>query len=311
MWAPIFHEDQVERIPGPDVGDYAGLPINDAMRMRADSWDASLLTLPEHQCKPHPSTYGFRGVGNLRVSAEVERQDAVDHQAPHPHSVAGAAARHLDGWSSTSARIRRAYLAGILDGPVGRQRARREDDAPQGGVDSSQRAAHHRPGDDDRALHPARELPHARVHDRGSQLPHRAADQDERISADAESGDAAVSRATRPSRCRARRATCRTICPARTRSSRSSRRSTICPQNGVRGGAETALPEFMSGPGRQAGDPRQSRSTPIADPRTRIPDPPTTKCTRSTCRATCGCFTAAGSTPRSRSVTKACSSWTR
>ena len=71
MWAPIFHEDQVERIPGPDVGDYGGLPINDAMRLRADSWDASLLTLPEHQCKPHPSTYGFRGVGNLRISADV------------------------------------------------------------------------------------------------------------------------------------------------------------------------------------------------------------------------------------------------
>jgi len=72
MWAPIFHEDQVERIPGPDVGDYAGLPINDALRFRADSWDASLLTLPEHQCKPHPSTYGFRGVGNLRITAEVD-----------------------------------------------------------------------------------------------------------------------------------------------------------------------------------------------------------------------------------------------
>ena len=71
MWAPIFHEDQVERIPGPDVGDYAGLPINDALRLRADTWDASLLTLPEHQCKPHPSTYGFRGVGNLRVTADV------------------------------------------------------------------------------------------------------------------------------------------------------------------------------------------------------------------------------------------------
>lgn len=72
MWAPIFHEDQPERIPGPDVGDYAGLPINDALRMRADSWDASLLTLPEHQCKPHPSTYGFRGVGNLRITAEID-----------------------------------------------------------------------------------------------------------------------------------------------------------------------------------------------------------------------------------------------
>jgi glyoxylase-like metal-dependent hydrolase (beta-lactamase superfamily II) len=72
MWAPIFHEDQVERIPGPDVGDYAGLPLNAAGRMRADSWDASLLTLPEHQCKPHPSTYGPRGVGNMRISADVD-----------------------------------------------------------------------------------------------------------------------------------------------------------------------------------------------------------------------------------------------
>jgi hypothetical protein len=72
MWAPLFHEDQVERIPGPDVGDYAGLPITDALRMRADAWDASLLTLPEHQCKPHPSTYGFRGVGNLRIWSDID-----------------------------------------------------------------------------------------------------------------------------------------------------------------------------------------------------------------------------------------------
>jgi len=67
IWAPVFHEDQPERIPGPDIGDYAGLPITEAARLRAETWDASLLTLPEHQCKPHPSTYGFRGVGNLRI----------------------------------------------------------------------------------------------------------------------------------------------------------------------------------------------------------------------------------------------------
>lgn len=66
-WNPIYHEDNVERIPGPDIGDYAGLPINEAARLRAQSWEASLLTLPEHQCKPHPSTYGFRGVGMLRI----------------------------------------------------------------------------------------------------------------------------------------------------------------------------------------------------------------------------------------------------
>jgi len=67
VWAPIMHEDSVERAAGPDIGDFLGLPINDAARQRAETWDASLLTLPEHQCKPHPSTYGFRGVGNLRI----------------------------------------------------------------------------------------------------------------------------------------------------------------------------------------------------------------------------------------------------
>ncbi len=72
IWQPLFHEDQPERVPGPDIGDYLGLPITDATRMRALTWDASLLTLPEHQCKPHPSTYGFRGVGNLRISNDLD-----------------------------------------------------------------------------------------------------------------------------------------------------------------------------------------------------------------------------------------------
>lgn len=71
-YAPRFHEDQPERIPGPEIGDYLGLPINDAARLRADSWDASLLTLPEHQCKPHPSDYGPRGPANLRIWKEVD-----------------------------------------------------------------------------------------------------------------------------------------------------------------------------------------------------------------------------------------------
>jgi hypothetical protein len=73
-WAPRFHEDQPERIPGPEIGDYLGLPITDAARLRADSWDASLLTLPEHQCKPHPADYGPRGPANLRLWKEVDRE---------------------------------------------------------------------------------------------------------------------------------------------------------------------------------------------------------------------------------------------
>jgi hypothetical protein len=83
-WNPRFHEDQPERIPGPDIGDYLGLPINDAARLRADSWDASLLTLPEHQCKPHPSDYGMRGPANTRWWKEVDR-DTQQTIAWHTH----------------------------------------------------------------------------------------------------------------------------------------------------------------------------------------------------------------------------------
>ncbi|MEP6962183.1 MAG: hypothetical protein ABI995_08895 [Acidobacteriota bacterium] len=71
-WNGIFHEDQPERIPGPDIGDYLGLPITDAARLRADSWSASILTLPEHQCKPHPADYGPRGPAKLRIWKEVD-----------------------------------------------------------------------------------------------------------------------------------------------------------------------------------------------------------------------------------------------
>jgi hypothetical protein len=68
IWAPIMSEDSVERVAGPDIGDFLGLPINDAGRLRGESWDPGILTMEEHTCKPHPSTYGFRGVGNLRIT---------------------------------------------------------------------------------------------------------------------------------------------------------------------------------------------------------------------------------------------------
>src|ERR1700675_5140231 len=71
-WAPRFHEDEPERIPGPEIGDYLGLPINAAARLRGDSWDATLVELPEHQCKPHPSDYAWRGPANLRIWKEID-----------------------------------------------------------------------------------------------------------------------------------------------------------------------------------------------------------------------------------------------
>ena len=71
-WSPQFHEDQAERLPGPDLGDYLGLPINDAARLRAESWNASRLTLQEHQCRVHVSPYIYRGPNNLRIWEEKD-----------------------------------------------------------------------------------------------------------------------------------------------------------------------------------------------------------------------------------------------
>lgn len=71
-WAPQYHEDQPERLAGPDIGDYAGLPINDAARMMANAWNADILSIPEHQCKPHPADYSPRGPANLQIWKEVD-----------------------------------------------------------------------------------------------------------------------------------------------------------------------------------------------------------------------------------------------
>jgi hypothetical protein len=68
-WAARVHEDQPHRGPGAELGDYTGLPINAAVRQKASSWDASILSLPEQMAKPHPGMYFMRGPGpNMRVN---------------------------------------------------------------------------------------------------------------------------------------------------------------------------------------------------------------------------------------------------
>jgi hypothetical protein len=72
-WVPLFHEDGPERIPGPELADYAGLPINDAARLRADSYDANRISVvPEYQCRQHSADYGMRGLANLRIVTDYD-----------------------------------------------------------------------------------------------------------------------------------------------------------------------------------------------------------------------------------------------
>jgi len=68
-WMSRIHEDHPHRLPGAELGDYTGLPINAAARQKASSWDASILALPEQMAKPHPAQYFMRGPGpDMRIN---------------------------------------------------------------------------------------------------------------------------------------------------------------------------------------------------------------------------------------------------
>lgn len=73
-WAPIRHEDVMERGPGPALVDYAGLPINDQARKWALAWDPNRLGLQEHQCQVHTVAYIHRGPLRLRIWEERDPQ---------------------------------------------------------------------------------------------------------------------------------------------------------------------------------------------------------------------------------------------
>ena len=96
-WAPRFWEDQPERVAGPELGDFTGIPINDAARARAAAWDAEIQTLPEWQCRPHSADYIWRGPSQLRISKEVDpiSREVVAFHAEWLRSVDRAI--YLDG----------------------------------------------------------------------------------------------------------------------------------------------------------------------------------------------------------------------
>src|SRR3984957_12030406 len=73
-WNPVLHEDFLERIPGPELVNYSGLPITEGSRLWGESWNASRLTMPEHQCQVHVAPYIYRGPLQLRFWDEKDPQ---------------------------------------------------------------------------------------------------------------------------------------------------------------------------------------------------------------------------------------------
>ena len=69
-WSPVLHEDGMDRGAGPEIGDYGGIPINEAGRLFALSYDPSRLTLRHHQCDGYAAPYQMRALGNARAWEE-------------------------------------------------------------------------------------------------------------------------------------------------------------------------------------------------------------------------------------------------
>src|SRR6516165_4135108 len=68
-WTPVREEDNTGNT---ELGDWVGIPMNEAARLRAMAWVASIQTLPEWQCRPHAVSYISRGPSQLRISKEVD-----------------------------------------------------------------------------------------------------------------------------------------------------------------------------------------------------------------------------------------------
>lgn len=71
--AGTMEEQPLRGDPGIEVGEYVGMPINDAARQHADAWEPTWASLVEWQNRPHPATYSMRAPsGNFRLSAEFD-----------------------------------------------------------------------------------------------------------------------------------------------------------------------------------------------------------------------------------------------
>jgi glyoxylase-like metal-dependent hydrolase (beta-lactamase superfamily II) len=73
-WRLENHEDpgQLGALGQPPLGDYLGIPFNDAGRMRADTTPESIWGTPEYQCRPHSAPHQWRGLGGLRILKEED-----------------------------------------------------------------------------------------------------------------------------------------------------------------------------------------------------------------------------------------------
>src|SRR5437899_11018687 len=76
-WVVRNWQNRMERSTGPSLGDYLGMPLNAAGRMRAETFDAGEWSVRDLQCRPHPVPYQWRAQVAMRVVKEVDRVSSV------------------------------------------------------------------------------------------------------------------------------------------------------------------------------------------------------------------------------------------
>ena len=92
-WAATFHEDLPHR-GGVRLGDYTGLPFNEAGWRKAQSWDEDARATPERQCIPHVVTYALRGPATIRFLKVI---DPVSGEL-HAYNLQGSYGRPRTIW---------------------------------------------------------------------------------------------------------------------------------------------------------------------------------------------------------------------
>jgi hypothetical protein len=86
-----LHEDLPQH-GGMRLGDYIGLPLNEADIRKAMAWDEAARSTRERQCIPHVATYALRGPATIRFSKVTD----IDSGRPIAYRLVGSYGRPRD-----------------------------------------------------------------------------------------------------------------------------------------------------------------------------------------------------------------------
>jgi len=71
-WTGRYHEDFDDRVPGDVQGDFTGVPLNEAARRYAETFDVTRWAVLEHQCQPYNLAHIYRGPIQFRLWEEKD-----------------------------------------------------------------------------------------------------------------------------------------------------------------------------------------------------------------------------------------------